>query len=183
MESMLKFRQVIIAAEEPEKRAHMQRALELMFKKSGETDIAWHQVSTIEAAIEQINVVLANLKDAQQSLETIVVMSGFQGQWFEIAGYLKFIELANREASQNKVVFKAALMSSHPNDVHAAVAEGLPVIHTMMPEEAMARFAAQIFLGEAAASIQPDGDTGMGRTDDEFSQETGKEPWEHESFP
>ena len=168
-------RHVIIAAEKSDKRDRIQRSLQLMFQKTGEKDIDWHLAATTETAIEQINLALANLKDVTDSLEILVAMSGFQGQWFEIGGYVKII-MAN-----TKNAIKAVLMSGHPEDVHNAELEGLHAINTLLSEPEIAKYAAQILLGEPADFSHAE-DTTEGQeyqTEEQFSQEPGRKPWEY----
>lgn len=173
--------QIIIAAEKPEKRELIQRVLKKVFAGYAETSSEWQQAATLDAAIEQINTILANLKDIQQATELVVVLSGFQGQWFEITGYLRLVQIAQQKAGQDKITIKMILMSANPRDLQNAQAEGVSVINTMMGEAAMAAFAAQILLGESVESSLTDDDLGPEYEDE--SQDTNRAPWEYSSFP
>lgn len=179
--------QVIIAAEKPQKIEQIQRVLKQVFKGYSEANIDWHQATAIDGAIAEINRVLANLKDIKDTIEIVVVLTGFQGQWFEITGYLKMIEMANKKAGNDRIILKTLMVSANPMDIEQAQREGVQVINSMMDDATMAAYAAQILLGESSdytlAQGNDGGEDGLGPAYEDFSQEQEKQPWDYKEFP
>lgn len=132
-------REVLIASSNPDQIRRIKTALEMVFKEKGEK-VTWHEATSVHGALS----VMGRL---EHTLAPLVVMAGFEGQWFEVLGRAQ--EIAWKE-------IVTIMMTGNEQDAQAAYAYGIHTVTTVLSEIEMAHLAGDLLFGDIHDFV-PDG--------------------------
>lgn len=124
-------REVLIASSNRAQISRIRRTLEKVFASRGES-VTWHEATSTFGALQ----VMGRL---EKSLVPLVVMAGFDGQWYEVLGRAQ--EIAWRE-------IVTIMMTGNEQDQQAAYAYGIHTISTVLAEEEMAHLVSDLLFGD-----------------------------------
>ncbi len=136
--SQIKDREVLIASSNPEQIDRIRRGLEKIFTSRKES-VTWHEATSVFGALQ----VMGRL---EKSLTPLVVMAGFDGQWFEVLGRAQ-------EIAAHEIV--TIMMSGNELDAEAAYAYGIHAVSTVFTELEMAHLVSDLLFGDYY-DYQPD---------------------------
>ena len=124
-------REVLIASTNGAQIDRIRRTLEQVFAARGET-VTWHEATSVFGALQ----VMGRM---EKSLVPLVVMAGFDGQWFEVLGRAQ-------EIAANQIV--TIMMSGSELDAAAAYAYGIHAVSTVLTELEMAHLVSDLLFGD-----------------------------------
>ncbi len=124
-------REVLIASSNRDQIARIRRALEQVFAARGET-VTWHEATSAFGALQ----VMGRM---EKSFIPLVVMAGFDGQWFEVLGRAQ--EIAWKE-------IVTIMMTGNEQDQQAAYAYGIHTVSTVFTELEMAHLVSDLLFGD-----------------------------------
>ena len=124
-------REVLIASSNNAQIDRIRRTLEKVFAARGET-VTWHEATSVFGALQ----VMGRM---EKSLAPLVVMAGFDGQWFEVLGRAQ-------EIAANQIV--TIMMSGSELDAAAAYAYGIYAVSTVFTELEMAHLVSDLLFGD-----------------------------------
>lgn len=123
--------EVLIASGNTEQIARIRRALEMVFEERN-VPVAWHEATSVRGALNVLG-------QMEMSFAPLVVMAGFEGQWYEVLGRAE-------EIAWQEII--TIMMTGDPVDAAQVKEFGMHPISTMLSEKEMAMLAASLLFDE-----------------------------------